>query len=326
MLSEWIGLVLAIMVVWLTVWYAHKRRIPVLAMSEHGAMQTVTSTETASGGLWTHSPLPIKTPKNLHHTSFLESLMIQKRVIGALLMREIITRYGRANIGFLWLFIEPLMMTLMIVIMWKFFRADHFSSLNIVAFSLTGYPMAMMWRNTSHRAIGAISANQSLLYHRNVRILDTLISRMLLETMGATIAQVGITTILILIGWIPFPADVFYMLLAWLLMIMFAFGLGLIICSLAWRFNALGKIWHTFSFIMLPISGAFFFVHSMPQKVQEALLWIPMVHGTEMFRHGYFGASVITHENISYLLLCNLVLLWLGLALVDNFSKGVEPE
>ena len=40
--------------------------------------------------------------KELHKTSFLESLLIQKRVIGALLMREIITRYGRNNIGFLW--------------------------------------------------------------------------------------------------------------------------------------------------------------------------------------------------------------------------------
>ena len=63
--------------------------------------------------------------KALHETSFRESLAIQKRVIGALLMREIITRYGRNNIGFLWLFVEPLMMTLLIVMMWKFLRADH---------------------------------------------------------------------------------------------------------------------------------------------------------------------------------------------------------
>lgn len=82
--------------------------------------------------------------KALHQTSFFESLMIQKRVIGALLMREIITRYGRNNIGFLWLFVEPLLFTLLIVLMWKFLRADRVSSLNIIAFVITGYPMAMM--------------------------------------------------------------------------------------------------------------------------------------------------------------------------------------
>ena len=137
--------------------------------------------------------------KALHQTSFVESLMIQVRVVGALLMREIITRYGRNNIGFLWLFVEPLLLTLVIVLLWKFLRADRVSSLNIIAFVITGYPMAMMWRNVSNRAIGAIAANASLLYHRNVRVLDTIFARMLLEIAGATIAQIVIMAVLIAI-------------------------------------------------------------------------------------------------------------------------------
>ena len=252
--------------------------------------------------------------------------MIQKRVIGALLMREIITRYGRNNIGFLWLFVEPLLMTLMILLLWGAARANQYSDLNIIAFTLTGYPLAMMWRNVSNRAIGAISANASLLYHRNVRVLDTLFARMLLEIAGATIAQIAIVGVLILIGWIPAPADVFYMLMAWLLMAIFAIGLGLVICSIAFKVEAFGKIWGTLSFVMMPLSGVFFFVSSLPQQAQQYVLWMPMVHGTEMFRQGYFGASVITHESISYIVLCNLVLLLLGFIMVNDFSKGVEPE
>lgn len=252
--------------------------------------------------------------------------MIQKRVIGALLMREIITRYGRNNIGFLWLFVEPLLMTLIIVLLWKFIRADQYSTLNMVAFVITGYPLVMMWRNVSNRAIGAISANASLLYHRNVRVLDTIFARMLLEIAGATIAQIAIVGVLILIGWIPAPADVFYMLMAWLLMAIFAIGLGLVICSIAFKVEAFGKIWGTFSFVMMPLSGVFFFVSSLPQQAQQYVLWMPMVHGTEMFRQGYFGASVVTYESISYIVLCNLVLLLLGFIMVNDFSKGVEPE
>ena len=252
--------------------------------------------------------------------------MIQKRVIGALLMREIITRYGRNNIGFLWLFVEPLLITLMILLLWGAARANQYSDLNIIAFILTGYPLVMMWRNVSNRAIGAIGANASLLYHRNVRVLDTIFARMLLEIAGATIAQIAIVGVLILIGWIPAPADVFYMLMAWLLMAIFAIGLGLVICSIAFKVEAFGKIWGTFSFVMLPLSGVFFFVSSLPQQAQQYVLWMPMVHGTEMFRQGYFGASVITHESISYIVLCNLVLLLLGFIMVNDFSKGVEPE
>ena len=264
--------------------------------------------------------------KELHKTSFRESLAIQKRVIGALLMREIITRYGRTNIGFLWLFVEPLLMTLVIVLMWKFFKANEVSSLNIVAFIMTGYPMMMMWRNASNRAIGSINANASLLYHRNVRVLDTIFARMLLEISGATIAQIAITAIFIVIGWINPPADIFYMLLAWLLMAMFAVGLGLVICSISFHLEPFAKIWNTLSFVMMPLSGVFFFVHNLPQQIQHYVLMIPMIHGTEMFRAGYFGSSQITHHNPWFILMCNLVLLLIGLAMVDSFSKGVEPQ
>lgn len=259
-------------------------------------------------------------------TSLRQSFIIQGRVIGALLMREVITRFGRKNLGFLWLFVEPLIMTLMIVLLWKFIRADKFSTLNIIAFMITGYPLAMMWRNVSNRAIGAISANQSLLYHRNVRVLDTIISRMILEVAGATIAQILIMSLLILIGWISPPDDVFYMVIAWILMIFFAIGLGLIICSIAQKFEVFGKLWGTLTFLMLPLSGAFFSVYNLPPQAQEYAKWVPMISGTEMFRHGYFGDVTPTYENIPFLVTCNLAMILIGLLMVRNFSKGIEPQ
>ncbi|NBI12742.1 ABC transporter permease [[Haemophilus] felis] len=259
-------------------------------------------------------------------TTLKRSYVIQKRVIGALLMREIITRYGRNNIGFLWLFVEPLLMTGLIVVVWGGLRFNQYSTLNIIAFMATGYPLMMMWRNASSRAIGAVSANTTLLYHRNVRVLDTLLSRMILEIAGATVAQIVLMAALILSGLIPMPHDLFYMLLAWCLMAMFAIGLGLIICSIAQCVEVFGRIWGTLSFLMMPLSGAFFFVHNMPAVVQPYLLKVPMIHGSEMLRHGYFGDTVTTYEDPFFLLLTNLILLSIGLVAVQRFSKGIEPQ
>lgn len=259
-------------------------------------------------------------------TTLKRSYVIQKRVIGALLMREIITRYGRNNIGFLWLFIEPLLMTGLIVLAWGGLRFNQYSTLNIIAFMATGYPLMMMWRNASNRTIGAVSANISLLYHRNVRVLDTLLSRMILEIAGATIAQIVLMVFLISLGLIAMPHDLFYMLLAWCLMAMFAVGLGLIICAIAQYFEVFGRIWGTLSFLMMPLSGAFFFVHNMPATIQPYLLKVPMIHGSEMLRHGYFGDTVTTYEDPFFLLLINLILLLIGLVAVQRFSKGVEPQ
>lgn len=259
-------------------------------------------------------------------TTLRQSFAIQRRVIGALLMREIITRFGRKNIGFLWLFIEPLLMTMFIIMLWKLIRADQYSTLNIMAFAITGYPIAMMWRNASNRAIGAINANASLLYHRNVRVLDTIFTRILLEISGATIAQILLMGVLILTGMIPLPHDPFYMVIAWSLMAFFALGLGLIICSISYHFEVFGKLWGTITFLMLPLSGAFFFVHNLPTKVQEYVVWVPMISGTEMFRHGYFGDSVPTYEHVFFLIVCDLTMILIGLILVKQFSKGIEPQ
>ncbi|AHG72234.1 Capsule polysaccharide export inner-membrane protein BexB [Mannheimia sp. USDA-ARS-USMARC-1261] len=260
------------------------------------------------------------------NTTFKRSCVIQKRVIHALLMRELITRYGRKNIGFLWLFVEPLLLTLLIALLWSYSKADQFSTLNIIAFMITGYPITMMWRNASNRAKGAIEANISLLYHRNVRALDTIFSRVLLEVAGATVAQIFIMIAFITLGWIEPPNDVFYMLIAWILMAFFAFGLGLIICAITYYVEAFGKIWGILSFVLFPLSGAMFFVHNLPPKAQEIALWFPMIHGTEMFRHGYFGETVITYESISFIIVSDIIFIFLGLLLVRNFSEGIEPR
>lgn len=254
-------------------------------------------------------------------TTLKESFQIQKRVIGALLLREMITRYGRNNLGFLWLFVEPLLAAMVIAVLWKFVRGTQFSSINIIAFILTGYPLMMMWRKTSSRTMGAVSANSALLYHRHVRVIDLLLSRMFLEVASVTVAQIAILALCIFLGWIGMPADIFYMLIAWILMIFFAFGLGFVLYAISVKSEVFGKVWGALGIVFMMASGVFFFVSALPPQVQEIVLWIPMIHGTEMFRHGYFGATVVTMENPWYLVLWDIILLLVGLIAVKSVRQ-----
>ena len=45
-----------------------------------------------------------------------------------------------------------------------------------------------------------------------------------------------------------------------------------------------------------------------------------------MFRHGYFGDTIVTYESIGFLVISDLALLLIGLVMVKNFSKGIEPQ
>jgi capsular polysaccharide transport system permease protein len=60
-------------------------------------------------------------------TSFARAFAVQRRVIRALLMREIQLRWGRRNLGFAWLFCEPLIFALPVLAMWSLTHhgADH---------------------------------------------------------------------------------------------------------------------------------------------------------------------------------------------------------
>ncbi len=260
-----------------------------------------------------------------NHNSFIRSLSVQKRVIQALFLREIITRYGRNNIGFLWLFLEPLLITLGILTLWKIAKADSMYGLPIISFMMTGYPLAIMWRNSANRCLNAISANTGLLFHRNVRILDIFTARVFLEISGSTIAFILMFLCLLILGWVKMPSNILLMVLAWFLMAWFSLSLGFVIGVLSEKYSIFSNIWRPVSFLLFPVSGAFFLIDALPQKAQHILLYIPMIHGTEMFRQGYFGSAIRTYESIVYLVLINIILLFFGLAFIRQYSQKLEP-
>jgi len=241
-------------------------------------------------------------------------------------MREVLTRYGRHNIGFLWIIIEPMMFTLGVTGLWTVLKATHGSNLPITAFAITGYSSILVWRNTVGRCALAIVPNQSLLYHRNARVLDLFLSRALLEITGASLSFAFLTLFFILVGLMAPPHDVALMLAAWLYLCLWGAGLGLGVGALSERSETADRVWHTVSYLMFPLSGAAFMVEWLPPSFQKLVLWIPMVHGTEMLRAGYFGSAVRSHYSVFYMVVCDSSAWLIGLALVREASLRVEPE
>ena len=102
-------------------------------------------------------------PRQAGAPSLGRSLVIQARVIRALLLRELITRFGRRNLGLLWLVVEPMLFTLGVAALWTAVGASQGSNLPIVAFAITGYSSGLVWRNTvTHCAPGEMSTSTSV--------------------------------------------------------------------------------------------------------------------------------------------------------------------
>jgi ABC-type polysaccharide/polyol phosphate export permease len=256
--------------------------------------------------------------------SFFRALRVQTRVIGALMMWEVITRYGRDNLGFIWLFLEPMIFTLAVTALWSAVGLSHVSTLPIVAFALTGYSSVLLWRNCASRCSMAIQQFSSLLFHRPVRVLDLLLTKILLEIGGATISFVVLAALWISIGWAGWPDDILLVLGGWLLLAWFGGALALLIGALTTFSEIAERLWHPTAYILFPLSGAVFMVDWLAEEFQRVVLWFPMVHCTEIIREGFFGSVVRTHYDASYVALVCLAMTAAGLALVQAAGRKVE--
>lgn len=258
--------------------------------------------------------------------TFRKSWAIQRRVVWALLMREVLTRYGRNNIGFMWLFVEPMMFTLGVAALWTATMSLHGSSLPIIAFAITGYSSVLLWRNMPGRCVDAVEPNRSLLYHRNVRVIDLFISRLLLEAAGATISFVALSIIFIALGQMDPPEDFLQVIGGWLMLAWFGMSLAMFLGAWSEQSEMVHKLWHPLSYLLFPLSGAAFLLSSLPVQAQEALLYLPMIHGLEYLREGFFGSHISAIYDLGYMALCNTVLTLLGLAQIRTLADRVIPE
>jgi capsular polysaccharide transport system permease protein len=256
---------------------------------------------------------------------FLQSFAIQTRVLHALMMREVITRYGRDNLGVLWMVGEPMIFTIGVTTLWSAAGLAHGGTgIPIVAFAVTGYSSVLMWRNATSQCSAGIEQNKPLLFHRSVLIIDVFLTRIALEIIGATSSFILLSFFFIFIGWMTMPDDLLLVLEGWLMLAWFGASLALLVGGGTAFSSLVHRLWHPIAYLLFPLSGAAFMVDWLPKKFQDAVLLLPMVHGVEMLRHGYFGNTVRTHYDIGYMAICCLVLSLCGLYAVREASRRVE--
>jgi len=255
-----------------------------------------------------------------------ESVTIQRRVVWALFLRESLTRFGRGNLGFLWLFLEPALFTVGITAFWTLTKSVHGSSLPIVPFAITGYSSVLLWRNMPARLVKAVESNVGLMHHRNVRLIDVYIARLLLEIGGVSMSFMFLTLTFWAVGWTDLPEDLVTVLAGWALLVWFGSALAIFVGTLSEKSDLVERLWHPVTYFLFPLSGAAFIVDALPTNMQELILWLPMVNCTEIIREGFFGSIFTAHYDVGYLMLANSVLTLAGLMNTASISRRIVLE
>jgi len=258
--------------------------------------------------------------------SFFTAVRARCRVVGALMMRELHTRFGRENLGYVWLFLEPAMLGVGVAL-WQYAVGGDASmpgGLNKFSFFLIGYILFYLFRTLVSRSPHGVAANFQLLYHSRVTIEAVMWARSLLDSAAVAIC---IAIFLFLIGVIygEWPDDPLQMAVGVIFMMFLAHGTGLIFLSAtAFGPQLVDRLVHPFTYLCIPFSGMFFMIWWLPGPFQEVLLWTPLIHIMEFTREGQFGPGVPYSYDLPFLIQWIVVLNFIGLCALKAAKPHLE--
>lgn len=248
------------------------------------------------------------------------------RVLGALMMREIMTRFGRKGLGFLWLVGEPLLFCLGVIVLWSALKPAYEHGIRIGPFVMTGYMCLLLLRHCIQYSSGALSGNTGLLYHQSVTVYHLFFARNVLELAGATIAFIIVYAMLLAMGQVGWPHDVLLLYSGWLLLAWMSMGFAVTIACLAVEHDLMERLTPVLTYALIPLSGAFFMASVVPAEWRDIFLLIPFPNTIEMVRAGVFGEFVETHYSASYALLCGTVFNLIALILMARVRNHMDVE
>jgi capsular polysaccharide transport system permease protein len=194
----------------------------------------------------------------------------------------------------------------------------------MVGFLATGIVSYTLFRETAARCMSAINANKALLYYPQVRPLDLVAARALLET------TTQLTVMGLLMGGLAlyegqFNIDsVLQIALGLGLAAGLGVSLGLVLCGLSVFNRGVERLAPALMRPIFWLSSIFHTVESVPKGFRDILLLNPVTHALELVRDGWFPGYYARHADPWYPAAWILVLSFFGLSLERVARRSIE--
>ena len=250
------------------------------------------------------APITPRNPEPLRQRSAWE---VQRSVLFALVVREMKTRVGGQWVGAVWTLIEPLTHVMILVTILGFVRGVVLPGIEYPVFLVTGLLPFFLYQNLATRLMDGIEANRGLFSYRQVKPLDTLLSRACVESLMNLLVYAFTLGILAWLGFSVVPAGPLEMIGVSALMILLGTGFGIFNAVVSHDRPRLRSFIRMMMFPLYFASGVIFQVDLLPREYLDWVLLNPLVHLVELSRHAFIPAYVPAHGvNALYPLLWTL--------------------
>ena len=187
--------------------------------------------------------------------------------VRTLMLREMMARFGRHEIGYLWAILEPMMHVAVFSLIFYFIRARDSLGMNVILFVATGVIPLFIYLKTYNHLTNALKQNRPLLNHSRVQPMDIYLARALLELFT------HILVFIVFVSFIYMFVDKYSFGSAWSVLSnmfglwIFGIGAGLALGSLVVFAESIKNVMDGLNRLIYITSGVFFTLDMMPASV-----------------------------------------------------------
>lgn len=245
------------------------------------------------------------------------------RAIGALILREISTTYGRSPGGYIWAILEPAAgITLLTLVFSIGFRTPPLGT-SFALFYAAGVLPLMMYTDISSKLAQTVQFSRALLTYPRVTFLDALIARFVLNVLTQMMVHFIVLGFILIFLRPTTTLDYSKIGQAYLLTLALAVGIGTLNSFLTLAYPVWQTAWSILNRPLFLISCVFFIFESVPQPYADYLWFNPIVHIAGVMRDGFYPFYQPTYVSIAYPLAIAALTTMAGLFLLNRYHRDI---
>jgi capsular polysaccharide transport system permease protein len=214
---------------------------------------------------------------------------VQRSVLFALVIREMMARVGGQWIGAIWTLVEPLAHTIMLVAWLGLLRSQELPGIDYPVFLATGLVPFFFFQKLVTRSLDAIDGNRGLFTYRQVKPIDPLLARALVEALMNLIVYGVTMAILGMAGFGVAPDRPLELLAVNLLIALFGLAFGIFATVVSHDRPRLRTFVRLIFFPLYLASGVVLSVDRLSSSITDWLLLNPLLHLVELSRHAFIS-------------------------------------
>lgn len=216
-------------------------------------------------------------------------ILVQIRVLIALILRETRATFGTSQIGYAWAIITPAIGVGLLAFIFSLIgRAAPFGQ-SMALFFATGLLTVEFFNRLSTTLMTGIDANKSLMSYPNVQALDVLIARSCLITITYSLIMTLFYTTLIMLGLATVPHHPEVLIQAFFATAYLGTSFGIFNAAIITLWDSYRHVEKTLTRPLIFISGVFYVPALLPIEATTLLWWNPVIHLVEWIRLGFYA-------------------------------------